>query len=93
MIDRTDVRAAIGDAPNEVFLRTGQFVMAVSVLAYLGISGFGIELKGHSSLAPVVTGSAALFMMMYGAYLKKKQHQEKQAHEIRLALVKAEVND
>ena len=82
MTNQINVKAAIGESPNEVFLRTGQFLIGLSALAYLGISGFGVELGGHSMMAPLVTGSAAMFMMMYGAYLRKRHLQAKEAHEL-----------
>ena len=82
MTNQINVKAAIGEAPNEVFLRTGQVAFCASVISYLGFQGFGLEHGEHSVLAPLVTGSASIFMMMYGAFLRKRHLQAKEAHEL-----------
>ena len=66
---KLEVNTVIGERPNQILMRTGQFGAAVSFISYLGISGFGLELGGHSELAPLVTASFSGVCLAAGAWL------------------------
>lgn len=80
-----NVNKAIGEQPNEIWLRTGQVAVGLSFLSLLGIKAFGVEVGMSTDLAPFVVLAAGIFMMMYGTKLKKERLQAEQKHELEMA--------
>lgn len=64
---KLEVNTVIGERPNQILMRTGQFGVVVSFITYSGISGFGLEIGEHSELAPAVMLSASIALMTGGA--------------------------
>ncbi len=86
-----NVNKVFGKHPNEVWLRTGQFLSYGSGISILGFSVAGIEQGPHTELGPFVILACGILMMIYGTKLRRVYLEKTQKHEIELA--KAEKDD
>jgi hypothetical protein len=83
----TTLKSVAGDSssPYQIWLRTGQIVIAFSVLSYLGITVTGVEISvDHPQYAPLVTALIGGFCLWYGTNLKKVKDIAEQHHALAL---------
>lgn len=81
------VKSVLGspDQPNEGFGRVGMAAVLIGSLAKLEFTGLGVEFGDLSNSATTLVLLVGVFLMLYGAYLKKNLHAANQRHELELA--------
>jgi len=87
-IAETVIKAA-GGSPNEAWIRTGQVLVVGTVVSYVGINGFGLNVEPTTDhYSPIIMLFAGFMALAYGTKLKKILAIAEEKHS--LALVKAE---
>jgi len=63
---------AAGASPNESWLRTGQLLVVVGTVSYMGINGFGVHIEPSADIySPLIMMTAGFMAMAYGTKLKR----------------------
>jgi hypothetical protein len=85
--DYSYIAKIAGNAPNEIWSRTGQIGALLSIVSLLGFGIAGLEQTTHknAAYAPYVTLAFSFFALYYGGLLRKIQHKAKQRHELAVA--------
>lgn len=82
----SDIAAQVGkfagDAPNEVWLRTGQVTAIVGVFSMVGLNAGGIAFDHVSGYSPLLLIILGMVWMIYGTNKRKTLSQARQRHEI-----------
>ena len=79
-----NIKAVLGESPNEVWARVGQTLSVIGGLAYISFKGFGVEFAADNPNAPLILIALGFIAMSIGMSLRKVLAKAKQAHEIQL---------
>ena len=75
----------VGTTPNAMFLRMGQFMVALGALAYLGGKVAGVEfiedMNGHEPIIIILMGFCSMY---YGVRLARVRQIVERAHELEM---------
>lgn len=74
-------KSVVGDAPNEIWTRTGQFMLILGAISAVGFKGFGFEIVSVSGLISLSIVALGLFCLEIGTRRKKILRMAEQRHE------------